>query len=47
MVELEVGPQGVLTKHEDAKNVIWVLNIQTTRLIITLQQLKLKVVEVT
>jgi len=43
----KVGPQGVLTKHEDAKNITWVLNVQTIGLSITLQQLKLEVVEVT
>ncbi len=43
----KTGPQGVLIELKDTTIVIWVLNMQIARLFITLQQLKLKVVEVT
>ncbi len=44
---MKVGPQGVLIKIKDGAIVSWVLNLQKTNLFITLQQLKLKVAEVT
>jgi hypothetical protein len=42
-----VGPQGVLIKIKDVARVIYILNMQKVGLSTTLQQLKLKVVEVT
>jgi hypothetical protein len=43
----KMGPQGVLKEYKDANIITWVLNMQIVGLFITLQQLKLKVVEVT
>jgi hypothetical protein len=42
----KVGPQGMLTKHEDEAMVTWVLNIQKVGLSINIQQLKMKVVKI-
>jgi len=42
-----MGPQGMLIKQEDETMVIWVLNMQKVGLYVTLQQLKMKVVEIT
>jgi hypothetical protein len=41
----KMGPRGVLTKEEDATMITWILTIQECGLSITLQQLKMKVVE--
>jgi hypothetical protein len=43
----KVGPQGVLIEVEDETIISWVLNMQKVNLFVTLQQFKLKVVEVT
>jgi hypothetical protein len=40
-------PQGVLTKQEDKAIATWTQNMQKVGLYVTLQQLKLKVVEIT
>jgi hypothetical protein len=37
----------MLTKQEDEAMVTWVLNMQNVGLYVTLQQLKIKVVEIT
>jgi hypothetical protein len=37
----------VLIKQEDEAMVIWILNMQKVGLFVTLQQLKMKVVEIT
>lgn len=42
-----MGPQGVLTKQEDEVIATWAQNMQKVGLYVTLQQLKLKVVEIT
>jgi hypothetical protein len=42
----KVGPQGMLTKHEDEAMVTWVLNIQKVGLSVNIQQLKMKVVKI-
>jgi len=42
-----MGLQGVLTNEEDGTIVTWVLNMQMVGLSITLQQFKLKGVEIT
>jgi len=42
-----MGLQGVLIEIKDGAIVNWVLNMQKTSLFVTLQQLELKVVEVT
>jgi hypothetical protein len=43
----KVGPQGMLIEHEDEAMVTWVLNIQKVALSINIQQLKMKVAEIT
>jgi len=43
----KIGLQGVLTNEEDGTIVTWVLNMQIVGLSITLQQFKLKGVEIT
>jgi hypothetical protein len=43
----KMGPRGVLTKEEDAAMITSLLTIQECGLSITLQQLKMKVVELT
>jgi hypothetical protein len=44
---MKMAPQCVLTKQEDEVIAIWVHNLQNVGLSIILQQVKLKVVEVT
>jgi hypothetical protein len=41
----KMGPTSVLTKEEDVTLVAWILGMQECGLSITLQQLKMKVVE--
>jgi hypothetical protein len=43
----KVGPQGMLKEHEDETMVTWVPNMQNVGLSINIQQLKMKVVEIT
>jgi hypothetical protein len=44
---MKVGPQGMLIEHEDEAMVTWVLNMQKVGLFVNIQQLKMKVVEIT
>ncbi len=41
------GPQGVLTNQEDEALLAWILEMQECRLLITLHQFKMKVIELT
>jgi hypothetical protein len=50
MVELDarkLGPHGVSTKQEDEAMVTWVLNMKKVGSFVNLQQLKMKVAEIT